>query len=208
MPTDHKEFHQVETAEPRVIEIELLALDLTRCTRCVGTRDNIERAIEAVSAVLEVTGAQVNVKQLVIESEEQAREVRFVSSPTIRIDGKEIAFESLESQCDSCTELCGCDEGTSCRVWRYQGKEFTEAPVGLIVEALLREIGGGDRTGGDTADAAELPENLRRFFSSKSAAPSAGNERCCPPADQETCCMPESKAECCGSAAPESCSCQ
>jgi len=92
MHTGHQTSKQAETAVPRAIEIELLALDLTSCTRCVGTLENIERAIDTVRPVLEVTGAQVNVRRLVIESEEQARQYRFVTSPTVRINGKDIAF--------------------------------------------------------------------------------------------------------------------
>lgn len=208
MPTDHHTSQQAETAAPRVIEIELLALDLTGCTRCLGTLENIERAIDTVRPVLEVTGAQVNVRKLVIESEERAHHSRFVTSPTVRINGKEIAFEALESQCDSCTDLCGCDEGTNCRVWRYQGQEYTEAPVGLIVEALLHELGGSDRVGGGTPVYEEVPENLRRFFTSKAAKAPAGTESCCRSTDQETCCVPGEKAVSCGTSEPRACGCR
>jgi glutaredoxin len=116
---------------PPVIDIELLALNLSRCTHCVGTLDHIEKAIYIIRPVLEVMEAQVNVRKIVIESEEQARHYQFSISPTIRINGEGIAFETLESKCESCTDLCGYDEGTSCCVWRYQGEEYTEAPVGL-----------------------------------------------------------------------------
>jgi len=209
MHTGHQTSKQAGIAAPRVIEIELLALDLTSCTRCVGTLENIERAIDTVRPVLEVTEAQVNVRRLVIESEEQARQYRFVTSPTVRINGKDIAFETLESKCDSCTDLCGCDEGTNCRVWRYQGKEYTEAPVGLIVEALLHEIGSSDRAGGDgTSVYEEVPENLRRFFTSKSAKQPAGTESCCPSTAQVTCCAPGEKAVCCGTSEPGTCGCR
>ena len=209
MHTGHQKSKQAGIAAPRVIEIELLALDLTSCTRCVGTLENIERAIDTVRPVLEVTGAQVNVRRLVIESEEQARQYRFVTSPTVRINGKDIAFETLESKCDSCTDLCGCDEGTNCRVWRYQGKEYTEAPVGLIVEALLHEIGSSDRARGDgTSVYEEVPENLRRFFTSKSAKQPARTESCCPSTDQVTCCAPGEKAVCCDTSEPGTCGCR
>ena len=209
MHTGHQTSKQAGIAAPRVIEIELLALDLTSCTRCVGTLENIERAIDTVRPVLEVTEAQVNVRRLVIESEEQARQYRFVTSPTVRINGKDIAFETLESKCDSCTDLCEFDEGTNCRVWRYQGKEYTEAPVGLIVEALLHEIGSSDRAGGDgTSVYEEVPENLRRFFTSKSAKQPAGTESCCPSTDQVTCCAPGEKAVCCGTSEPGTCGCR
>jgi hypothetical protein len=126
----------------RVLEVEFLALDLTSCTRCTGTLANIEEAIAAVERVAEPTGTSIRLKRTLIDSEEAARRHRFVSSPTIRVAGRDIVFETRESLCDSCTDLCGCAEGTSCRVWSYQGREFTEAPVGLVVEALLRKMAG------------------------------------------------------------------
>jgi hypothetical protein len=122
---------QSQVPVPRVIDIELLALDLTTCTRCVGTLEHIGKAIDIVRPVLEAMGVQVNTTSRVIESEEQARQHQFVASPTVRINGKDIVFEVLESGCESCTDLCSCSEGTSCRVWLYHGQEYTEAPVGL-----------------------------------------------------------------------------
>jgi len=208
MLTVHQTSKGAETAASRVIEIELLAMDLNSCTRCVGTLKNIEKAIDIVRPVLEVTGDQVNVSRLVVESEEQARQHRFVSSPTVRMNGKDIAFETLESKCDSCTDLCGCGEGTNCRVWRYQGKEYTEAPVGLIVEALLYEVGGSGKAGGVASAHEEVPENLRRFFASKFAKKPEGIKSCCPSTDQATCCAPGEKAACCGASELGTCGCR
>lgn len=189
------------TGEPtlptREIEVELLALDLDACIRCVGTLANMEKAIETVRQVLDATGAEVRARKVLIESEEQARRYRFVTSPTIRINGRDIA---LESRCDSCTYLCGCDEGTSCRVWRYQGQEYTEAPVGLIVGAILHEVYGETTRAVSKPSAYDegVPENLRRFFAGKSAKETVTS--CCAPAEQEVCCKPSAKSSCCGTA--------
>jgi hypothetical protein len=194
------------TAAPiREVDIELLALDLGSCTRCRGTLANIEAAIGSLRPVLDATGTVVRLRKTLIESEEQARRHRFETSPTIRINGRDIAFETRESRCDSCTDLCGCAEGTDCRVWLYHGQEHTEAPVGLVVEAVLHGI--IDDTSPSAPVASEsVPENLRRFF--------AGSAACCSPAEQETCCEPEAKPSCCGPAevAPatqqEACGCR
>lgn len=197
MHADHRTSGQTGNSVPRVIEIELLALDLDRCDRCAGTLRNIEQAIGMVRPILEATGTRVSVQKTIIESEEQARRHRFATSPTVRVNGQDITFETLESKCDSCTDLCGCDQDTNCRVWRYRGKEYTEAPVGLIVEALLRAI-GGDKTEGGTPAYEGVPENLRRFFAAKAAKQPVGTESCCPSTDREACCAPGGKAVCCG----------
>ncbi len=179
------------------ITIELLALDLQTCTRCVGSQANLEHALATVQQVLQVTGYDVHVRTILIESAEQAQQHSFVTSPTIRINGHDIALETLESHCDSCTDLCGCEEGTNCRVWRYQGQEYTEAPVGMIVDALLREVYSGAAPLDAPPPVGEVTENLTRFFAAK-AEKAAPVSSCCPPGEQASCCAPEEKASCCG----------
>jgi hypothetical protein len=184
-------------SSPRVLDVELLALDLTSCTRCTGSLANIEAAIAAVQQVAAPTGTSIRLHKILVDSEEAARRHRFVSSPTIRVAGRDIAFETKESLCDSCTDLCGCAEGTSCRVWSYQGQEFTEAPVGLVVEALLREIVVPPAALSAADPATEVPENLRRFFAGKAASSDKSAAACCPPTEQADCCAPAEKASCC-----------
>ena len=103
--------------EKRTIHIEFLFLNLTTCTRCVGTNENLHDALDEVQHVLELTNIDVHVEKILIETEEQAQAHRFVTSPTIRVNGRDIALETKESLCDSCIDLCGCEEGTNCRVW-------------------------------------------------------------------------------------------
>ncbi len=191
----------------RLIEVNLLALDLNTCTRCSGTLANIEMAIETLRPALEATGTEVRFTKTLIESEEQARRHQFVSSPTIRINGQDIVFETLESKCDACTDLCGCEEGTNCRIWQYRGGDYTEAPVGLVVEALLKTMGAE----ADAPAAAPLfegvPENLKRFFAGPSRA-QAGASSCCSQTEQESCCQPAEKNACCAEPNPAACGCR
>jgi hypothetical protein len=182
---------------PPAIDLELLALDLTSCTRCAATLANIGRAIEAVKGALEVAGTRVQTRTVIIESEDQARRYDFVTSPTIRINGRDIAFERMESRCDACSDLCGCGDDMMCRVWRYKGQEFAEAPVGLIVEAILREIGGRDPAPTGAAPGRDVPQNLRDFFARKAARQAAGSEPCCPTGGREGCCEPIAFAASC-----------
>jgi hypothetical protein len=204
-------------APVREVDIELLALDLASCTRCLGTLANIEAAIGTLRPVLDATGTAVRLRKTLIESEEQARRHRFEVSPTIRINGRDIAFETRESRCDSCTDLCGCEEGTDCRVWLYHGQEHTEAPAGLVLEAVLHGIFGETSPSAPAPAAQEgVPENLRRFFagSAAQAEQALKASACCSPAEQEACCEPAAKSSCCGAAEvaqtpqPETCGCR
>jgi hypothetical protein len=190
------------------IMIDFLFVDLTTCTRCVGTDQSLETALDIVRGVLDATGAVVAVRKTLVETAAQARELRFVSSPTIRISGRDLAAELKESSCGSeaCTD--GCGDQIACRVWTYHGEEYTEAPVGLIVDALLGELYGGAARGLGNPDAAyELPENLESFFAGKDQK-SVEEAGCCSPAEQESCCEPSAKADCCGPSTAGGCGCR
>lgn len=194
---------------PPDIDIELLALDLTSCTRCAGTLENIEKAIEIVRPAAEAIGTRLDFTKVIIDSQAQAERHRFSSSPTVRVNGLDLAFETRESRCDACTTLSGSDEGTRCRVWYYQGEEFTEAPVGLVVEALLRVLANQRSTETTPLAYEGVPDNLRRFFASRAAGQEGAPQRCCDHSEQATCYQPQAKSECGGPSAEEnSCGCR
>ncbi len=154
------------STEKRLLDIEFLYLDLNVCVPCRGTNSSLEEAISEVSRVLEATGIEVDVRKIHVQTEEQALDLGFVSSPTIRINGRDIQMEVKESLCESCGDLCGDD--VECRVWVYRGKEYSVPPKGLIIEAILREVYREPDEGSITiTHPEELPENLKRFFSAK-----------------------------------------
>jgi hypothetical protein len=193
-------------ASPRQVDIDFLYLDLETCTRCRGTDANLEAALAEVGRVLGAAGTEVAVRKTLVASEEQARALGFVSSPTIRVAGQDIALELRESSCAECGEACGCDGEIDCRVWVWQGDEHTAAPPAMIVDAILREVYGGEERASAPVPAA-LPENLERFFAGKAQRMTEG-AGCCPAADQTACCEPSQKASCCGDGLSESCGCQ
>jgi hypothetical protein len=186
------------------LRVELLFLDLRTCTRCLGADRGLEAALDAVRDVLDAAGVEVEVDKLLVTSSEQARALRFVSSPTIRVDGRDVALELRESSCGSeaCTD--GCGDHISCRVWVYRGREYTEPPVPMIIDAILRRVYGDAPQGALEPEAYTLPENLARFFAGKDASAAS----CCEPAEQETCCAPDAKADCCGAEHEAGCGCR
>jgi len=127
---------QESEAEKKHIVIDFLYLDLSVCTRCQGTDTSLDEAINEVSRILEMTGTEVVVNKINVTSEELAIAHKFISSPTIRVNGHDIQINVKESLCEYCGDLCG-DE-VDCRVWVYQGKEYSVPPKAMIIEAILK----------------------------------------------------------------------
>src|SRR4029434_5215208 len=106
-------------------------------------------------------------------------------------------------------ESCARNGIVNCRVWVFQGREYTEAPKGMIVNAILQEVYGGQpQATAPLVPCEEVPENLQRFFAGKARQPVSEALPCCPPVEQTSCCVPSAKALCCGTSAPESCGCR
>jgi hypothetical protein len=118
------------------VDVELLYLDLDTCDRCQATDRNLATALEAVSGVLRAAGREVTVRKTHVTDKEQAVRLGFVSSPTIRVNGRDIAPKLEESACGACSSIAGTE--VDCRAW---GEE-TSAPVMTIVDAILRAVYG------------------------------------------------------------------
>mgnify|MGYP003548533795 FL=1 len=147
------------------VKIDFLYLDLTVCERCQGTESNLDQAIQDVSQVLKAAGYQILVNKVNVNTRELAYQYKFVSSPTIRINGMDISMEVKESSCKECGDLCG-DE-VDCRVWTYEGTDYTEPPKEMIINAILKYIYSEQdsiKKEVPQTDVYEIPANLERFF--------------------------------------------
>jgi hypothetical protein len=193
----------------RLVEIDFMFVDREVCTRCKGTDMNLETALQTIRGVLESAGAQVTVRKTLVDSESKALELGLLTSPTIRVNGRDIAPELRESSCASCAEACGCERKIDCRVWIYEGKEYTVAPVPMIVDAVLAAVYDTKAGMAESKRAQPVPENLKRFFTAKAAKLGAN---CCSPEKQTVCCEPSQKSSCClpleEAAEPAGCGCQ
>ncbi len=147
--------------EKKKVVIDFLYLDLSVCERCQGTESNLDSALNELSAVLQAAGYQVEVNKINITSPELAVKYEFLSSPTIRVNGRDIAMKVTETVCKDCGDLCGSD--TVCRSWVYEGIEHSEPPKAMIVEAVLKEVfDSAEKPAAKEAYA--LPQNLAEFF--------------------------------------------
>lgn len=200
---------KVPQAARQRINIDFLCIDLEVCKRCIKTHANLELALSEILHILEMAGVEVALRKTLVASEAQAQALDFFSSPTIRVNGKDIALEFRESRCASC-EACACNGAVNCRVWVFQGKEYNEAPKAMIIDAILREVYGPMAAQESSVQSRDVPEDLRRFFKGKAAkAASAAAEEspCCPPAEQAVCCKASDKPACCGAPHTKSCGC-
>ena len=169
-----------DTGERGPVEVDFHFLDREVCGRCRDTDANLDAALEVLQPVAELLGVGMTVRKTKIESVEQARELDFVSSPTIRIGGADIAPQIEESVCEPCGDLCGCGEDFRCRIWRWRGEVHRAAPAGLIAEAVLQSLlGREDVTESGCREAVEPPLQLRQFFEDKDGVESTAGAKCC-----------------------------
>lgn len=148
--------------EKKKIDIDFLYLDLNTCERCQGAESNLDQAINEVTAVLKSAGYEVSVKKTNITSPELATKYEFLSSPTIRINGNDIALEVTETFCKDCGDICG--DSVDCRSWVYEGVEHPEPPKEMIVNAIMKEVYGDKSDLNKIKSQYSLPQNLKIFF--------------------------------------------
>ena len=143
---------------------DFLYLDTAVCGRCQDTEKALDEAVSSVAVILNAAGYEVKVNKVNISTRELAIEYQFISSPTIRVNGNDIAVELRESLCEDCGTLC--EDNVDCRVWVYNGVEYTSPPKELIVDAILREVYNAGQHEPESK-AYQLPENLETYFTAK-----------------------------------------
>ncbi|MBC8247235.1 MAG: DUF2703 domain-containing protein, partial [Deltaproteobacteria bacterium] len=171
------------------MKVDYLYIDLSTCNRCLGTDTALYEAIRDTNQILKTSGIELTLTKTLVETEEQCAELGFLTSPTIRINGRDMQADFQESVCESC---CGVVEegGVLCREWTYKGKVYNTAPKGMIVDTILKEVYGGEQE--PLPDDAyrmpveKLPENLRNWFTAKRQLEPQGADAACGP----SCCDP------------------
>lgn len=143
--------------------VEYLYLDLNTCDRCVGTDKVLEEVLKELQPTFALAGYVIKYKKIEVSTVELAEKFHFLSSPTIRVNGKDICDKVQESDCACCGEISG--TSVDCRVFEYDGGLYEVPPKEMLVESILRYAFTPDN-GSDTEDYV-LPENLRSFFEGK-----------------------------------------
>jgi len=151
----------------RRLQVELLAIDMSSCKRCVPTGEQLKKALEILAPVAEVLGIDLEYREIVVKNPEEAKAYGLVTSPTIRLNGRDIEQDIRESECKSCGDLTENNTRVDCREWVYRGQTFTAAPLPLLVEAIMRAMLDHEAPSVAPEPVDELTENLLRFFDNK-----------------------------------------
>ncbi len=158
----------------KILNVELLVIDLTSCARCVPTGGQLKQAVGLLAPVAEALGIELKHREIVVQAPQEAKALGFLSSPTIRLNGRDIAQDIRESLCESCGDLTENNTLVDCREWHYRGKVYSAAPLPLLIEAIMAAMLDIDAPPVTPEPIAELPENLQRYFDHKRPA-----ARCC-----------------------------
>ena len=161
------------------VKIEYLYLDLKSCDRCVGTDTVLDEVVGVLRPALELAGYQLNYRKQEISTTEIAASYRFLSSPTILVNGQDIFDTITESDCGCCGDIAGVQ--VDCRVFEHDGKTYEVPTKEMLADAILNTIYHPTAC---TCGEYQLPENLKRFFAGKekkAASPCCcgGNSKCC-----------------------------
>jgi hypothetical protein len=98
---------------------------------------NLEVALQHARAAVSSTGVSADIRIVHVGSDEEARSLRFLGSPTVRVDGTDIDPTAKDRD----------DFGLQCRVYSVGGQLGGAPPVEWIVSALrngpARDMPGG-----------------------------------------------------------------
>ena len=89
-------------------------------------------ALERLRKVLREEGVSAGIEIVKVKTDSQAARLRFIGSPTIRIDGRDIDPGGLEGQAPALT----------CRVYHHEDGRFSPLPSEQMIHAALRRGDG------------------------------------------------------------------
>lgn len=153
-----------EASYEKKIAVEYLYLDLQTCNRCIGTDAMLDEVMAMLTPALKLAGYEVEYNKIEMKTAELARQYQFLSSPTIRVNGRDIFQSVAENGCDCCSEISGAD--VDCRVFEYNGESYEVPPKEMLAEAILQAVFGRTESGCSCGNY-ELPDNLKSFYEGK-----------------------------------------
>ena len=156
-----------ETIDVPVV-LELFALDTAACSPCVSAMAGLHAAAAALSHELTGSGHVVATRVVLLENPAHAAALGISSSPTVRVNGHDIALDVHEEACPSCSSVAGVS--IDCRTYEWEGQRFDHPPVPLIVDAVHQHLASGARRAVTHTLAPSQPSSVERFLTARERA--------------------------------------
>ena len=154
------------------VKIEYLYLDLDVCERCVGTDKVLDEVVFAITPVLEMAGYKINYEKIEMTTVKDAVKYKFLSSPTIRVNGQDICSIVKENDCSCCSDISG--TSVTCRIFTYEGIDYEVPPKKMLVNGILKILYAFEIENNQQEEYS-LPKNLKDFYRGKMTK----NVQCC-----------------------------
>lgn len=153
---------QIDKTTKKLFKIEYLYLDLKTCDRCMDTDKLLDEVVEVLKPALQLAGYEVRYRKHEMATEQIAQKFEFVSSPTIRVNGRDIFGDVIENDCGCCGDIAGV--AVDCRAYEIDGQIYDVPTKEMLAKAILKSI---DRFAPCNKQPYIMPDNLKRFFEGK-----------------------------------------
>ncbi|MBE9168390.1 DUF2703 domain-containing protein [Pleurocapsales cyanobacterium LEGE 06147] len=152
----------------KAIDLLFLEVDMSEsvkksCGACDIAKLRLNAALEIARPVLAEAGYEVRVNHITVKTEEQARELDFVGSPTFRVADSEVVPQHVPNSEE--------------RLWSWGGKEFSDPPVGLFLDLILQSL-RKDKTAAANQPTREIPSYLKEFLRMPEATSDSACDSC------------------------------
>ena len=114
-----------------LLEVDMAKTTTQSCEACDVAKRQLTTALEVVAPLLNDVSVDVRLNNVLVSTEDQAKQLRFRGSPTLRVGD----FEVVPAY------VAGSDE----RKWQWGDQEHSVPPVGLFVDAILRGWAGNEQ---------------------------------------------------------------
>lgn len=111
-----------------LLEVDMASATKQSCDACDVAKRQLTSALEIVAPLLNDVSVDVRLNSVLVSTEEQAQQLRFRGSPTLRVGDVEV-FPAHVS-------------GSEERTWQWGNQEHSVPPVGLFVDAILKGWAG------------------------------------------------------------------
>jgi hypothetical protein len=143
-----------------LLEVDMAGAAKQSCEACDVAKRQLNKALEVVAPLLHDVSVDVRLNNVLVSTEEQARQLRFRGSPTLRVGDFEVVPVHVPDSED--------------RKWQWGNREHTVPPVGLFVDAILRGWAGTEQDTGNGSYT--IPVYLASYLTKLDAA--AGSSCC------------------------------